>query len=46
LVEPSFPEEENLNDYQDLVDYFEGVGAAVADITSAEVVVNNVFLRP
>jgi len=44
-VEPGFPEE-NPNDYQDLVDNFEGAGAAVADITSTEEVVNNVFLSP
>ena len=46
MVEPDFPEEEKLDDYQDLVDDFEGASAAVANITSAEEVVNNVFLGP
>jgi H2-forming N5,N10-methylenetetrahydromethanopterin dehydrogenase-like enzyme len=46
LLEPSFPEEENPDDYQDLVDDFEGADVAVDDITSAEEVVNNVFLSP
>ena len=46
LVEPGFLEEEKPDDYQDLVDNFEGAGTAVADITSAEEVVNNVFLGP
>ena len=46
LVEPGFPEEENPDDYQDLVDDIEGAGAAVANITSAKEVVNNVFLGP
>jgi hypothetical protein len=45
LVEPSFLEE-NLNDYQDLVDDFKGASAAVADITSVEEVMNNDFLGP
>jgi hypothetical protein len=36
LAEPGFPEEENPNDYQGLVDDFEGAGAIVADITSIE----------
>ena len=45
LVEPSFPEE-NPDDYQDLVDDFEGAGATLANITLAEEVVNNVFLGP
>jgi H2-forming N5,N10-methylenetetrahydromethanopterin dehydrogenase-like enzyme len=44
LLEPSFPE--NPDDYQDLVDDFEGAGVTVADITSAEEVVNNLFLSP
>jgi H2-forming N5,N10-methylenetetrahydromethanopterin dehydrogenase-like enzyme len=46
LVEPSFPEEENPKDYQDLVDDFKGADVAMADITSAEEGVNNVFLGP
>jgi hypothetical protein len=46
LVEPGFPKEENLDDYQDLVDDYEGAGIAVADITSTEEVMNNVFLGP
>ena len=46
LVEPGFSEEENPDDYQDLVDDFEGAGAAVANITSAEEVMNYVFLGP
>ena len=46
LVEPGFSEEENPDDYQDLVDDFEGVGVAMANITSAKEVVNNVFLGP
>jgi hypothetical protein len=46
LVEPDFPEEENPDDYQDLVDDFERAGAAVANITSAKEVVNNIFLGP
>ena len=46
LVEPGFLEEENLDDYQDLVDDFEGASTAMANITSAEEVVNNVFLGP
>jgi hypothetical protein len=36
LAEPGFLEEENPNDYQGLVDDFEGAGAIVADITSTE----------
>jgi hypothetical protein len=36
LVELGFPEEENPDDYQGLVDDFERVGAIVADITSTE----------
>ena len=46
LVEPGFPEEENPNDYQDLVDDFEGTDATVVNVTSAEEVMNNVFLGP
>jgi hypothetical protein len=46
LVEPGFPKDENPDDYQDLVDDFEGAGIAVADITSTEEVMNNVFLGP
>jgi hypothetical protein len=46
LVEPGFPEEENPDDYQDLVDDFERVGAVVANITSAMEVMNNIFLGP
>jgi hypothetical protein len=46
LVEPGFPEEENLDDYQDLVDDFERVSAAVANITLAMEVMNNIFLGP
>ena len=46
LVEPGFLEEENPDDYQDLVDDFEGASATVAYITLAEEVVNNVFLGP
>ena len=46
LVEPDFLEEENINDYQVLVDDFEGASTAVANITSAKEVVNNVFLSP
>jgi hypothetical protein len=36
LVETGFPEQENPDDYQDLVDDFEGASAAMANITSAE----------
>ena len=39
LVELSFLEKENPDDYQDLVDDFEGASTAMANITSAEVVV-------
>ena len=46
LVEPGFLEEENPDDYYDLVDDFKGAGAAVANITSAKEVVNNAFLSP
>ena len=46
LVEPGFPEEENPNDYQDLVDDFEGADATMVNVTSAEEVMNNVFLGP
>jgi hypothetical protein len=46
LVEPSFTEGEALDNYQDLVEDFEGVGDAVANITWAEEVINNVFLSP
>ena len=46
MVEPSFLEEEDPNDYQDLVDDFKGAGVGMADITSIEEVVNNVFLSP
>jgi hypothetical protein len=46
LVEPGFPEKENPNDYQDLVDGFEGAGAAVENITLVKEVVNNIFLGP
>jgi len=45
LVEPGFLEE-NSDDYQDLVDDFEGASIAMVDITLAEEVVNNVFLSP
>jgi len=45
-VEPGFPEEGNPDDYQDLVDDFEGASAAVVNITLAEEVMNNVFLGP
>jgi hypothetical protein len=45
-VEPCFLEEKNLDNYQDLVDDFEGASTAVANITSAEEVMNNVFLGP
>jgi hypothetical protein len=44
LVEPGFLEEENPDDYHDLVDNFEGASATVAIITLAEEVINNVFL--
>ena len=46
MVEPGFPEKENPDDYQDLVDDFEGAGAAMVNITSAKEVVNNFFLGP
>jgi hypothetical protein len=46
LVEPDFLEEENPDDYQGLVDDFEGASATVADISSAKEVTNNVFLGP
>ena len=46
MVEPGFSEEDNPNDYEDLVDDFEGASATMADITSTEEVVNNVFLGP
>jgi hypothetical protein len=46
LVEPGFPEGEALDDYQDLVEDFEGASDAMANITSAEEVINNVFLGP
>jgi hypothetical protein len=46
LVEPGFPEKENPDDYQDLVDGFEGVGATVENITSVKEVMNNIFLGP
>jgi hypothetical protein len=39
-------EGEDRDDYQDLVEDFEGAGDVVATITSAEEVVNNVFLSP
>jgi hypothetical protein len=45
LAEPGFPKEDP-DDYQGLVDDFEEASATVADITSAEEVVNNVFLCP
>jgi len=45
LVEPGFPEE-NPDGYQDLVDDFEGTDATVVNVTSAEEVMNNVFLGP
>jgi peroxiredoxin family protein len=41
-----YPYKENPDDYQGLVDDFGGAAAAVADITSAEEVMNNVFLGP
>ena len=46
LVEPGFPEEENPDDYQDLVDDLEGASTIVADTTLAEEVMNNTFLDP
>ena len=46
LVEPGFSEEDNPNDYEDLVDDFEGAGTAMANITLAEEDMNNVFLGP
>ena len=46
LVEPIFLKEENPDDYQDLVDDFEGAGTTMANITLVEEVVNNVFLGP
>ena len=46
LVEPGFLEGEDLDDYQDLVEEFEGAGNAMVNITSAKEVVNNVFLGP
>jgi hypothetical protein len=45
LVEPGFPEGDDLEDYQDLVD-FKGAGDAMANITVAEEVINNVFFIP
>ena len=44
LVEPGFLEGEDLDDYQDLVEEFEGAGNTMANITSAEEVINNAFL--
>ena len=46
LVEPDFPKEEYPEDYQDLAVDFEGSSATVENITSAEEVMNNVFLVP
>jgi hypothetical protein len=46
LAEQGFLEEENPDDYRGLVDDFEEAGTAMADITSDELVVNNVFLGP
>ena len=46
LLQPSFLHGEDPNYYQDLVEDFEGDAEAVADITQANEVVNNVFFHP
>jgi hypothetical protein len=45
-VEPSFPEEENPDDYHDLVDDFKGAGVVVVNITAVKEAMNYVFLGP
>jgi hypothetical protein len=45
-LQPSYPDDENLDDNQELVEDFEGVTEAVANITQDEEVMNNVFFSP
>jgi hypothetical protein len=45
-LQPSYPDDENLDDNQELVEDFEGVTEAVANITQDEEVINNVFFSP
>ena len=45
-LQPGFPDGEDPDNYQELVDNFEGAAEAVAHITPAEVIVNRVFFSP
>ena len=45
-LQPGYPDGENPDDYQELVEDFEGATDAVTNITHAKEVVNKVFLGP
>jgi hypothetical protein len=45
-MQPGFPDGEDPDDYQELVDDFEGATSTMAHITLAEGIVNHVFLGP
>ena len=45
-MQPAFPHGEDPDYYQDLVYDFEGAADAVANITSAKGLMNNVFFGP
>jgi hypothetical protein len=45
-LQPGFPDGEDLDNYQELVDDFEGATEAAAHITPAEGIVNRVFFGP
>lgn len=45
-LQPSFPDGEDPDDYEELVEDFTGVADVVTNITPAEGVVNNVFHGP
>ena len=46
LLQPGFPDGEDPDNYQELVDDFEGATDAVAHITLDEGIVNRVFFGP
>ena len=46
LLQLSFPDGEDLDNYQDLVDDFEGAVEAAVHITPAEGIINHVFFGP
>ena len=45
-LQPGFPDSEDPENYQELVDDFEGVADAVAHVTPAEGIINHVFFSP